>query len=260
MRKGFFTKEEFRYDPARDVYICPAGKILAPHHQGKLRDSKKIDYSNPPPLPSCRLASLRRSLMEPPLRTSRSPASPRPCPIPGVSRSGASDCDVSRSNSCPASSVAATQSPETNAQPKTAFPLKKRIVCRPKSLPKLWTSCRRPPDSPRVPCEPVSVCNRTGLCPTEMEIEKWRPETGAQNPPRTDRNGKNCRTETGACQPNPRKCRGFSHIREIIPRRPDSLADEPVSGEPVCEENSLLAGNLQGIFPNLNQIRRKVYG
>ena len=47
------------------------------------------------PLPSCRLASLRRSLMEPRLRTSRSPASPRPCPIPGVSRSGASDCDVS---------------------------------------------------------------------------------------------------------------------------------------------------------------------
>jgi Sigma-70 region 2 len=31
-------------------------------------------------------------------------------------------------------------------------------------------------------------------------------------------------------------------------------------GEPVCEENSLLAGNLQGIFPNLNQSRRRVYG
>jgi hypothetical protein len=46
----------------------------------------------------------------------------------------------------------------------------KRIVCRPKSLPKLWTSCRRPPDSPRVPCEPVSVCNRTGLRPAEREI------------------------------------------------------------------------------------------
>jgi hypothetical protein len=38
------------------------------------------------------------------------------------------------------------------------------------------------------------------------------------------------------------------------------VADEAVSGEPVCEEKSLLAGNLQGIFPNLNQIRRKVYG
>src|SRR6202035_591384 len=47
------------------------------------------------------------------------------------------------SDSCPASSVAATQSHETNAQPKTAFPLKKRIVRRPKNLPKLWTSCQR---------------------------------------------------------------------------------------------------------------------
>ena len=37
------------------------------------------------------------------------------------------------------------------------------LVCDgPKSLPKLWTSCRRPPDSPRVPCEPVSVCNPHG--------------------------------------------------------------------------------------------------
>jgi transposase/IS5 family transposase len=57
VRKGFFTKEEFRYDPARDVYICPAGKILAPHHQGKLRDLKKIDYSNPAACPVCPLRS-----------------------------------------------------------------------------------------------------------------------------------------------------------------------------------------------------------
>src|SRR5580704_17241267 len=95
-------------------------------------------------------------------------------------------------------------------QPKTAFPLKKRIVCRPKSLPKLWTSCRRPPDSPRVPCEPVSVCNRTGLRPAEREIEKWQPETGAQNPPRTDRNTENYRPETGICPRNTRECRRFS--------------------------------------------------
>ena len=32
----------------------------------------------------------------------------------------------------------------------------------------------------------------------EMEIEKWRAETGARNPPRTDRNAGNCRPETGA--------------------------------------------------------------
>lgn len=36
VRKGFFSKDEFRYDPARDVYICPAGETLAPHHDGRL--------------------------------------------------------------------------------------------------------------------------------------------------------------------------------------------------------------------------------
>jgi hypothetical protein len=38
--------------------------------------------------------SLRRSSMAPRLRTSRSLASPRPCPIPGSSRSRGSDCDL----------------------------------------------------------------------------------------------------------------------------------------------------------------------
>ena len=36
--------------------------------------------------------------------------------------------------------------------------------------------------------------------------------------------------------------------------------DEPVLGEPVSSANSLLAGKMQGIFANLNQIRRMVYG
>src|ERR1700730_18673897 len=57
----------------------------------------------------------------------------------------------------------------------------------------------------------VSVCNRTGLRPAEMEIEKWRPETGARNPPLKDRNSKNRRSETRARRPNPLECRGFSH-------------------------------------------------
>ena len=39
-------------------------------------------------------ASLRRSSMAPRLRTSRSLASPRPCPIPESSRSRGSDCDL----------------------------------------------------------------------------------------------------------------------------------------------------------------------
>jgi hypothetical protein len=42
VRKGFFAKDEFRYDPARDVFVCPAGETLAARHQGKLRDLKKI--------------------------------------------------------------------------------------------------------------------------------------------------------------------------------------------------------------------------
>jgi hypothetical protein len=48
------------------------------------------------------------------------------------------------------------------------------------------------------------------------------------------------------------------------PQRPTSTylfpRDEPVSREPVCEANFLLAGNLQGIFPNLNQIRHQAKG
>jgi hypothetical protein len=125
-----------------------------------------------PPLPSCRLASLRRSLIEPRLRTSRSPASPRPCSTPGVSRSGASDCDVS---------------PATHARRHRSRRRKKRIVCRPKSLPKLWTSCRRPPDSPRVPCEPVSVCNRTGLRPAEREIRQLQGMSRTPGPERGEK-------------------------------------------------------------------------
>jgi hypothetical protein len=54
--------------------------------------------------------------------------------------------------------------------------------CQPESLPRLWTSCRRPPDPRRAPCEPVSVCNPTGLQHAETEIGKWRAETGAQDP------------------------------------------------------------------------------
>jgi hypothetical protein len=110
------------------------------------------------PSPSCRPASLRRSSMAPRLRTSRSLASPRPCP-------------------------------------------KQMLIA----------VASAPTNPPRALCEPVSACNRTGLCPTEMEIGKWRPETGARNPPLKDRNSKNRQSETEARQPNPRECRGFSH-------------------------------------------------
>ena len=59
MRKGFFRKDEFQCDPDQDVYICPAGEILSPNHEGKSRDLKKIDYSNPAACPACPLRSRR---------------------------------------------------------------------------------------------------------------------------------------------------------------------------------------------------------
>ena len=46
VREGFFAKDEFRYDPAEDVYICPAGERLGRKYESKSRDLTKIDYSN----------------------------------------------------------------------------------------------------------------------------------------------------------------------------------------------------------------------
>jgi transposase len=57
VKNGFFRKDEFRYDAEGDVYICPAGQTLSPHHVGKLRDLEKIDYSNPAACPACPLRS-----------------------------------------------------------------------------------------------------------------------------------------------------------------------------------------------------------
>ena len=57
MRDGLFRKDEFRFDADRDVYICPAGQTLSPHHEGKLRELRKIDYSNPAACPACPLRS-----------------------------------------------------------------------------------------------------------------------------------------------------------------------------------------------------------
>jgi len=46
VREGFFRKDEFRDDPERDVFICPAGQILASRYESRLRELKKIDYAN----------------------------------------------------------------------------------------------------------------------------------------------------------------------------------------------------------------------
>jgi transposase len=53
---GFFRKDEFRYDPERDAYTCPAGHELKPIRHGKLREMTKIDYAN---AEACRACPLR---------------------------------------------------------------------------------------------------------------------------------------------------------------------------------------------------------
>ena len=54
---GFFRKDEFRYDPQQDAYICPAGQVLATRYESKLRDLKKTDYANRAACPVCPLRS-----------------------------------------------------------------------------------------------------------------------------------------------------------------------------------------------------------
>src|ERR1700729_4448296 len=44
--KGFFRKDEFRYDAERDAYVCPAGQVLATRYESKLRDMNKVDHAN----------------------------------------------------------------------------------------------------------------------------------------------------------------------------------------------------------------------
>jgi hypothetical protein len=55
VRQGFFPKDEFRYDPDRDAYICPAGQLLRPIRHGRLRDLAKIDYGAPKACRDCPL-------------------------------------------------------------------------------------------------------------------------------------------------------------------------------------------------------------
>jgi transposase len=55
--KGFFRKDEFRYDLGRDEYTCPGGHQLKPFRYGKLREMAKIDYAN---RQACRDCPLRQ--------------------------------------------------------------------------------------------------------------------------------------------------------------------------------------------------------
>jgi hypothetical protein len=55
--KGFFRKDEFRYDAERDAYVCPAGQLLSTRYESKLRNMKKVDYANRAACPACPLRS-----------------------------------------------------------------------------------------------------------------------------------------------------------------------------------------------------------
>lgn len=46
VRKGFFAKGEFRYDPAEDVHVCPAGRRLEAYTSSVERGLKRVNYVN----------------------------------------------------------------------------------------------------------------------------------------------------------------------------------------------------------------------
>ena len=55
VREGFFAKEAFRYDADRDVYACPGGAVLSPHHYGRSRDNVRVFYTNREACTACAL-------------------------------------------------------------------------------------------------------------------------------------------------------------------------------------------------------------
>jgi transposase len=46
VRAGLFRKDEFRYDPTSDSFLCPAGQRLHPYSFSLMRGLKKINYCN----------------------------------------------------------------------------------------------------------------------------------------------------------------------------------------------------------------------
>ena len=55
VNQGYFAKELFRYDPAENVYICPAGATLYPRYEGQVRDNRKIEYCDRAACKTCAL-------------------------------------------------------------------------------------------------------------------------------------------------------------------------------------------------------------
>ena len=54
--KGFFTKDQFRYDPQADTYICPGGQVLNHSRFRPVRDGVRlIEYTNAAVCKTCAL-------------------------------------------------------------------------------------------------------------------------------------------------------------------------------------------------------------
>src|SRR6201994_555433 len=57
VRAGLFRKDEFRYDPTSDSFLCPAGQGLHPYSSSLMRGLKKINYRNSQACRDCAIRS-----------------------------------------------------------------------------------------------------------------------------------------------------------------------------------------------------------
>jgi len=55
VKNGFFTKEQFRYDPDADVLICPGGQKLEPKYKSNVRDNDTVIFVNTKACKACDL-------------------------------------------------------------------------------------------------------------------------------------------------------------------------------------------------------------
>ena len=79
VREGLFRKDEFRYDPVSDSFLCPAGQVLQPYSSSLLRGLKKVNYADKAACPNCPIRSqCTRSSFRMVSRPARSPPSGRP--------------------------------------------------------------------------------------------------------------------------------------------------------------------------------------
>jgi len=57
VRDGFFSKDQFRFDPGADTFTCPGDQPHWPRSRGRSRDNVKVDYSNREACMTCSLRS-----------------------------------------------------------------------------------------------------------------------------------------------------------------------------------------------------------